>query len=124
MFECASFPAMPTNLLLAGNNRLVPLRQILHRPAVEVSEQQVRIAAVGPESVKEHHEWFDFPRVGEEIVDFDAFVISCIPGAILLGIGHKTQAILPSSALQDGAQRRLIESPASITGPFAYRNQG
>src|SRR5262245_27893615 len=58
---------------------VIPSLQILIRSREKICEQEVRIAAVRPESIKEHHQLIHLPRVGKEIVNLNSVCLGFLP---------------------------------------------
>src|SRR5258706_6911990 len=91
---------------ITASNRVIPALQILGGPSEEVGEHQFRIAAIGPQPVKEHYGRIDPSRVSEEIVDFDSVDGSCLP-ALRLSWIRRERKTAAGSLLIDNFLRRF-----------------
>src|SRR6267378_260114 len=73
---------------------IVPQPEVFGGSFVKVREQQIRITAIGPKAVEEHHQRIDMARVRVNIVNLDALVATRAPALELLGVSNENQAII------------------------------
>src|SRR6185295_3840157 len=90
---------------------LVPPFKTLSGSLIKSCEQQIRITAIGPESIEEHHDGVYLACVGVNIVNLDAVITAGSPTLELLRVCHHVQAI---TASRENFLRRMLTVISSL----------